>query len=66
MPTRLKDALHSWLEAEAAARETERTLASAISQLNWREAQRLPERLNEQRSYASEMLLTTMELMVKQ
>ena len=63
MPTRLKDCLRSWLEAEAAARATERTLASAISQLDWREAQRLLARLHEQRSYALEMLNTTLQMM---
>jgi hypothetical protein len=63
--TTLTQALLTWLEAEASAREIERNLAVAISCLDWGRAELLSRRFADQRQFCAEMLETTMQLMAE-
>ncbi|MGN7877253.1 hypothetical protein ACTJKJ_27165 [Roseateles sp. 22389] len=65
MATMLTQALLTWLEAEASAREIERNLAVAISCLDWRRAELLSRSFSDQRRFCAEMLETTLRLMAE-
>ena len=63
MAPKLSEALHTWQEAEAHARHLDQSLASAVSRLDLVEAERVAWELRHQRSYAGEMLTTTLRLL---
>jgi hypothetical protein len=65
MEPTLKHALSAWFEAEARTRGIERDLTRAIIQLNLQGAEAQSRRLTEARSFAAEMLSTTLQLMAQ-
>lgn len=63
MAPKLLEALRTWQEAEAHARRLDQTLAAAVSRLDLLEAERIAQRLRDQRTYAGEMLHTMLRLL---
>jgi exonuclease VII small subunit len=63
MTLKLLDALHTWQEAEATARQLDQSLAWAVARLDRVRAAQAAQRLRDQRAFADEMRYTLLQLL---
>lgn len=66
MPAKLLIALHTWLDAEARARELDRTIASAVARMDVAAADHAARALQNQRAFSAEMLSTLLDVLGKE